>query len=138
MNKFLESFWIIILVIILSVGIAIAGDISAEDAKVLEKAGIPIYKGAQYVNGKLGGEMNGLRLATSAALEEVRAFYRSKFPSWALNDEYGSWILYNGEPGGGPAAYMDKQQVQVMENKKLNEWFGIDKNLTTEIVIVVP
>jgi hypothetical protein len=137
MKKILQMSMISSLVLILSAVIVLAADLPAKDAKILEDAGIPVYKGAEYVNGQLGGIM-GLRLATSATLEEVRAFYRSEFPSWALNAEYGSWILYNGEPGSGPAAYMEKQQIMVAENKNLTEWFGIDKSKTTEIMIVVP
>ena len=125
------------LVLFLSAASVLAADLPTKDAKILEEAGITIYEGAEYVNGQLGG-MTGLRFASSTALAEVRAFYRSEFPSWALNSEYGSWILYNGEPGGGPAAYMEKQQIMVAENENLSEWFGVDKSKTTEIIIVVP
>lgn len=93
MKKIFQMALTICLILIFSAFIALAADMSAEDAKTLKDAGIPFYKGAQYVNGKLGGQMMGLRLATSATLEEVQAFYRSELPSWALNDEYGSWIL---------------------------------------------
>jgi len=126
-----------ILALAFSAGIALAVDLPARDAKILKEAGIPVYQGAEYTNGALGGEM-GVRFASSAPVEEVRAFYREKFPTWALNAEYGAWILYNGKPGGGPAGYMGKQQVMVVNNKNLPSWFGVDKSKTTEIIIVVP
>jgi len=122
--------------LIFAAGIALAADLPAKDAKILKEAGIPLYKGTEFINGGLS-EI-GARFASSAPVEDVQAFYREKFPSWALNAEYGSWILYNGEPGGGPAAYMDKQQVSVKKNKNLPSWFGLDKNMTTEIIIVMP
>ncbi|GBE14971.1 MAG TPA: hypothetical protein ENH32_01115 [Proteobacteria bacterium] len=127
----------ICLPLIFSAGIALAADLPAKDVKILKEAGIPLYKGAEFLNGGLGGEI-GARFASSAPVEDVRAFYKGKFPAWALNAEYGSWILYDGKPGGGPAAYMGKQQVSVKENKNLPSWFGVAKNMTTEIMIVVP
>jgi len=118
-------------------GIALAAELSGNDATILEKAGIPIYQDAEFINGALGGEM-GARFASSTPAADVQKFYRERFPSWALNAEYGSWILYDGKPGGGPAAYMDKKQISVKKNENLPTWFGIDKSRTTEIIIVVP
>ena len=138
MKKILQMSMTISLVLILAIGIALAADLPAKDAKIMEEAGIPLYKGAEFINGGLGDELVGARFASSAPVEDVRAFYRDKFPNWALNAEYGAWILYDGEPGGGPAAYMGKQQISVVTNKNLPEWFGIAKNKTTEIIIVVP
>jgi len=137
MKKMLQISMLSGLVLILAAGIALAADLSAKDTKILTESGIPLYQGAEFTNGGLGGVI-GARFATSAPVEDVRAFYKSKFPSWALNDEYGSWILYNGEAGGGPGAYMDKQQVSVVKNDNLPGWFGLDKSMTTEIMIVVP
>lgn len=126
------------LLLVFSAGVAVAADLAARDAKILKEAGIPLYKGAEFLNGGLGDELVGARFASSAPVKDVRAFYRGKFPSWALNAEYGSWILYNGKPGTGPAAYMGKQQISVGKNKNLPEWFGVARNKTTEIMIVVP
>ncbi len=125
------------LLLLLSAGIVLAADLPDRDMKILKEAGIPVYRGAEYTNGALGSEM-GARFASSTPVEEVRAFYRSQFSSWALNDQYGSWVLYKGQPGGGPAVYMDKQQVMVVKNQNLPAWFGLVKNKTTEIIIVVP
>ena len=138
MKKIMQIIMSIGLILILSAVIAVAADLPAKDAKIMEEAGIPLYKGAEFINGGLGDELIGARFASSAPVEDVRAFYQDKFPNWALNAEYGAWILYDGEPGGGPAAYMGKQQISVVTNKNLPEWFGLAKNMTTEIIIVVP
>ncbi len=137
MKKTLRSILTGCLLLMFSAGIALAADLPSRDAKILKEAGIPVYKDAEYTNGALGGAM-GVRFASSAPVEEVRAFYRKKFPGWALNTEYGAWILFKGKPGGGPAAYMDKQQVMVVNNENLPTWFGLNKSKTTEIIIVVP
>lgn len=138
MKKIMQIIMSIGLILILSAVIAVAADLPAKDAKIMEEAGIPLYKGAEFINGGLGDELVGARFASSAPVEDVRAFYQDKFPNWALNAEYGAWILYDGEPGGGPAAYMGKQQISVATNKNLPEWFGLAGNKTTEIIIVVP
>lgn len=122
----------------LSAGVALAEDLSARNARILEKAGIPFYQDMKFLNGALGDAVMGARFGSSAAVEDVQAFYRSKFKSWSLYDKYGAWILYNGKPGNGPAAYMGKQQISVVENKNLPTWFGLPQNMTTEIIIVVP
>jgi len=118
-------------------GIALAAELSGSDATILKKAGIPIYRDAEFINGALSAGM-GERFASSTPVADVQAFYRKKLPSWALNTEYGSWILYDGKPGVGPAVYMKKKQVLVKKNENLPAWFGIDKSRTTEIIIVVP
>lgn len=138
MKSVMQMIMSIGLILILAVGIALAADLPAKDAKIMEEAGIPLYKGAEFINGGLGDELVGARFASSAPVEDVRAFYRDKFPNWALNAEYGAWILYDGEPGGGLAALTGHQQISVATNKNLPEWFGIAGNKTTEIIIVVP
>ena len=138
MKKTTQKIMIAGLVLILSAGIALAAALTAKDAKILQEAGIPVYKNAEFINGGLGDELVGARFASSSPVEDVRVFYRDKFPNWALNAEYGAWILYDGKPGGGPAAYMGKQQVSVVKNENLPSWFSLDKSMTTEIIIVVP
>lgn len=46
--------------------------------------------------------------------------------------------LYNGEPGAGLSDFMMKNQVMVVTNENLIEWFGLPANMTTEIVIALP
>jgi hypothetical protein len=58
-------------------------------------------------------------------------------PDWALYKEYGGWVLYDGESGKGMAEVMSENQVMVKKNDKLLEWFSLEKNMTTEIVIMI-
>lgn len=113
------------------------GTLSAGNKDILKKAGIPLYSGLRYVNGGTG-DITSMRFASTDDVKTVRDWYRKSLPKWALNDEYGSWILYNGKPGGGPANYMTKNQVMVMENKNLQQWFGLPASMTTEVVINIP
>ena len=122
----------------LFLGIAVAAELTDRDAKILKEAGIPLYSNAEFLNGGLGDEFMGARFACSASVKDVRDFYRKKFPTWALNSEYGSWILYDGKPSKSPAAYMGKKQISVTENKNLPAWFGVSKDKITELMIVVP
>ena len=114
-----------------------ANELSAQSSKVLKQSGIPVYPAATYVNGTTG-DITSFRFASSDNLKKVRDWYREKLPKWALNSEYGSWILYNGKPGGGPAEYMTKHQILVGENKNLKQWFGLPASMTTEILISLP
>ncbi|HED13739.1 MAG TPA: hypothetical protein ENI62_08815 [Gammaproteobacteria bacterium] len=116
----------------------LAAELPAKDAVILKDAGIPLYKNAEFLNGGLGDQSIGARFASSANVEAVRKFYRSRFPSWALNAQYGTWILYDGQPGNSLAAYMGKKQIMVQTNSNLPAWFGVDKKNTTEILIVIP
>lgn len=117
--------------------VIVASDLSAEDAGILKKEGIPVHPDLNYVNGTLGG-MAGARFASAKNVNIVRDWYRKEFPKWALNDQYGAWILYDGKAGGGPAAYMTKKQISVVENKNLQSWFGLPASMTTEVIIVIP
>jgi hypothetical protein len=114
-----------------------AEELSAERAQVLKQTGIPIYPASTYVNGTTG-DITSFRFASSDNVKKVRDWYRKKFPQWALNSEYGSWILYNGKSGGGPAEYMSKHQILIMENKNLQQWFGLPASMTTEVIISLP
>lgn len=118
-------------------GITGAAELSAQDKKLLKEINIPVYPAAQFVNGSLAG-MTGVRFATSDTVKKVRNWYREIFPKWAVDNRYGTWILYNGKPDGGPAEYMSKNQVMVIENKNLQQWFGLPASMTTEIVIMLP
>ncbi len=130
--------WVVVLVCLLFSGISLAADLTARDVKILKEAGIPLYDEAEFLNGGLGDEVVGARFASSASVNDVRDFYQKKFPSWALYAEYGGWILYDGKPGKSPAAAMGKKQIAVAYNKNLPAWFGVPKDQTTEILIVVP
>ena len=49
----------------------------------------------------------------------------------------GGWILYDGVPGKGLAGVMGDNQVMVQRNDNLPEWHSLDKDMTTEIVIMI-
>ena len=68
---------------------------------------------------------------------EVQAWYSKKMSGWTLYAEYGAWIMHDGPAGGGMGEIMSRKQVQVQKNTNLSEWFGLDKSLSTEIVIMV-
>ncbi len=118
-------------------GVTIAAELSDSHARLLKESGIPLYKGAQFINGGLGDDVVGARFATRATVDDVRAFYRDAFPRWALQSEYG-WTLYDGKPSKSPADFIGKKSVTVQENKNFPEWFGLPQDMTTEIMIVVP
>lgn len=114
-----------------------ASELSVNDSKILKQAGIPIYSGLKYMNG-ITGDMISMRFATSDNVKTLREWYRKKLPKWAIYDEYGLWILYDGKPGGGPTNYMTKINIAIMENKNLPQWFSMPENMTTEVTITLP
>ena len=114
-----------------------AEELSAQGSKVLKQTGIATYPSSKFVNGTTG-DITSFRFASSDNVNKVREWYRKKFPKWAIEDRYGSWILYNGKAGGGPAEYMYKNQVLIMENKNLQQWFGLPASMSTEIIISLP
>ncbi len=114
---------------------AYTAELSAEDAKIIKAAGIPIYPEAIFGN---GSRDLGYRFATSKPLAEVRQWYREKLSDWSLYEQYGGWILYKGEKDLGMAEVMSKLQVMIQENENLPEWFSLDKSMTREIVIMIP
>jgi hypothetical protein len=73
-----------------------AADLPADAAALIEGAGVPLYSGATFATGK---KDVGFRFATSEPREGVRKWYQEKLAGWSLFDQYGSWILYHGEPG---------------------------------------
>ncbi len=114
---------------------AYAAELSAEDAKIIKAAEIPIYPEATFGG---GNRDIGYRFATSKPLAEVRQWYREKLSDWSLYEQYGGWILYKGEKDLGMAEVMSKLQVMIQENENLPEWFSLDKSMTREIVIMIP
>jgi hypothetical protein len=111
-----------------------AADLPAADATRIEKAGVPLYPGAAFAT---GNKEVGFRFATSETPESVRQWYQEKLDDWLLFDEYGSWILYRGEPVKGLGELMSRDQVQVQANENLPEWHKLDESMTTEIVVMV-
>ena len=118
----------------LAAPVAIAADLPASDAALIDGAGVQLYPGATFAT---GSKDVGFRFATSEAPEAVRKWYQEKLASWSLFDEYDSWILYDGEEGASMGDLMSLNQVQVQTNENLPEWHQVDKSMTTEIVVMV-
>lgn len=123
--------------LLFSLGLCAETTLPEKDRKIMEQAGVPFYPGMQYVNGAFQGVV-GVRFASSDDVEEVRKWYNDRFPDWAVSDQYGSWVLYNGKPGAGLGEYMMKNQVMIVTNQNLKEWFNLPADMTTEIVIALP
>ena len=114
---------------------ASAAALSGADSALIKQAGIPIYSKANFV---YGTRDVGFRFATSVSADAVKRWYREQLPKWAVLEEYGGWIMYNGKPGASMGDVMSKHQVSVQKNDKLPEWHALDKGMTTEIVIMIP
>lgn len=126
---------LLVTVLILSCSWSSAADLPAPDAKLITNAGIPIYGKSVFAYGNADV---GFRFASSETPETIRQWYKEKLSSWVVYDQYGGWILYNGEQGLGMAEVMGKDQVSIQTNKNLPEWHSLDKGMTTEIVIMIP
>jgi len=112
-----------------------AADLPAADSKLIKAAGVPIHPGATFIN---GNQSVGFRFATNKSPDDVQSWYTEQLPAWSLYKEYGGWFLYDGKPGLSYGEVMSKHQVSVQTNEQLHEWFGVDKAMSTEIVIMFP
>jgi len=122
-----------ILIVLFSVN-AFAANLQPSDSKLISDSGVPLYSNATFVN---GSKDVGYRFATSTKPEEVQKWYRQQLPNWALYKEYGGWIRYDGASGMGMGEVMSENQVMVKKNDNLPAWFSLEKNMTTEIVIMI-
>lgn len=122
------------LISLFTIMIAYANELSSSDMALIEKAGIPLHSDLNFV---LGSKDLGFRFATSEPVDKLRQWYQVKLSGWALLDKYGSWVLYNGEPGLSIGEVSTKPQVMILKNDNLPEWHSLEKTMTTEIVIMV-
>jgi len=113
-----------------------ATSLTDQDEKLIKNAGIPLYSKARFV---YGNSSVGYRFASSQPIETVRTWYKNKLSSWPIyEDNYGSWIIYKGEPGANMGELiMQKTQVSIQKNDKLPEWHSLDRKMTSEILIMV-
>ncbi|GMR01485.1 MAG: hypothetical protein BMS9Abin19_0875 [Gammaproteobacteria bacterium] len=128
MNKLFAVF-----LMIFSVNLA-AESLQPSDFKLIKAAGIPVYSKAIFAS---GNQDTGFRFATSSPPEEVQEWYRKQLPKWALYNKYGGWILYDGALDKGMAEVMSINHISIQHNENLPQWFSLDKNMTTEIVIMI-
>ena len=111
-----------------------AAKLQPADTRLIADAGVPLFADASFVQ---GNKQVGFRFASSTPPLEVQKWYRQQLPKWSLFNDYGSWILHNGAPGIGMGEVMSKNQISIQQNSNLPEWHSLDKNMTTEIVIMI-
>lgn len=121
--------------LMLSNSIMSGTELPAQDVKVIETAGVPIFPEATFAT---GSRDVGYRFATSKIPAEVRQWYREELSTWSLYDEYGGWILCTGQQGLGMSELMSKVQIMIQKNENLPQWHSLKKDMTTEIVILIP
>lgn len=109
-----------------------AANLQPADAQLIKAAGVPLFSQAIFI---AGTKDVGYRFATSTPSNDVRRWYQQQLPKWSLMHKFGIWFLYNGGLGADMRLIMSKNQVSVEKNDKLPEFYNVDKNLTTEIVI---
>jgi len=126
--------WLLFILIACWTITANAADLKQSDVSLIKSAGVPIYSKASFV---YGNPDLGFRFATSVSPDEVRQWYREKLAKWSVLDEYGSWIMYDGKPGAGLGEVMSKSQLLIKKNENLPEWHSLEKNMTTEITIMI-
>jgi len=111
-----------------------AASLQPLDSKLIEAAGIPVYSKAIFGGGDKKG---GFRFATKLPPEEVQEWYRQQLPKWGLYNLYGAWVLYDGAPVKGMAGALSVNHIFIEHNDNLPQWFSLDKNMTTEIIIMI-
>jgi hypothetical protein len=121
--------------LLLAVSTANAKDLPAADAAAIKAAGIPIYEQAVFLD---GGREVGYRFATSQPPAAVKQWYRAKLADWVLFDQYGAWVLHKERKGAPLPEIIGKRQVSVATNPDMVGMYKINKDMTTEIVIVAP
>ena len=113
----------------------LAQDIPSQVKSQLESKNIPLYPGVIYCTGEAS---LGVRFASNEDPGKVRAWYKAKYPKWAVMDQYGSWTLYDGPPGAGMAQLMSAKRIEIKANEQLPSWHSLSSEMTTEVLIAFP
>ena len=127
--------FLIILVIWIIPTCLAAQDIPASVKSKLNSKGFNIFPTAVYCTGDIS---IGVRFATDEQPEKVREWYKAQYPKWAVLDQYGSWILYDGPPGAGMGQVMSGKQILIKKTEQLPSWHSLSSNMTTEIMASFP
>ena len=131
----MKKLFVSLISIMLLTGVAMASEgLSSQDEAAIKAAGLSVYPGAVILPGL--GAM-GFRFATSDDVTKVRSWYSEKTSGWAVFDDGSMWILYNGKPGLNPIEVMSKSQVLIDSDENLPLIHGLDKNMKTEIVLIL-
>lgn len=125
---------VLVIVMLFLATSAYAASLQPTDAALIKGAGVPTYAKATFV---YGSKDVGFRFATNVSPDEVKQWYRDQLSSWALFDQFGSWILHNGAPSAGMGDVMSQNQVMIQKNDQLPGWYALSKDMTTEIVIMI-
>ena len=115
-----------------------AAEVPAEVAAAMEATGVPMYPGAVYC---LGDPVSGMRIAAGDDPEKVRSWYRKSLSEWSLyhSETIGIWTLYDGPADlTGYGEIMTYNNVSILANEELPAWYGLAKNMTTEITMGLP
>ena len=107
--------------------------LTPQDEKAIKDAGLAVYPGAVVV--QAGPGAIGIQFATADKPIKVRSWYRERNTNWAMFDDGDMWVMHDGKPGLSPL--MSKTQVMINTNENLPIVHGLDKNVTTEIVIIL-
>ena len=113
---------------------ALAADLPASDAALIDGAGIPIHPDATFV---FGNSSTGFRFATNKPVDEIRGWYAEQLSDWTLTEDFGVWAVYDGPPGLGMGERMSVTQVSVDVNEDMPEWYSLGSSMTTEILIQI-
>ena len=130
--------FLLVIAVFLASSASYSAEVPAEVAAAMEATGVPMYPGAVYC---LGDVDTGMRLAASDDPQTVRAWYQEKLPTWSLyhSETIGIWTLYDGPAGlTGYGDIMVLNNISVLANEELPTWFGLNGDLTTEIMMALP
>lgn len=104
------------------------------DSKLIADAGIPIYKKATFAS---GDKVSGFRFATKLPAEDVQKWYQQQLADWSVYNQYDTWVIYDGAPVESIAEVMSANHIGIKHNENLPQRASIDKNMTTEILIMI-
>lgn len=132
MKKLIPGF---IAALFVTASVMAGSGLTPQDEKAIKDAGLAVYPGAVVV--LAGPGAMGVQFATADTPIKVRSWYQERNADWAIFDYGDMWAMYDGKPGLNPLDVMSKTQVLINTNENLPIVHGLDKNVTTEIVIIL-
>ena len=103
--------------------------------KTCNDANISIYPDATFV---YGNSKIGYCFATNESVEAVKAWYKKQLPSWQVYEDNDSCAFYTGDKETNLRDLVMKTPFVILQkNSNLPVKHSLDKNMTTEIVIMV-
>lgn len=80
---------------------ALAEDLSADQLKLLESNGIPLYPGATYTTGD-NGDVMVMWFGTKDPPDKIIDWYKKNLPGWSEVTTNGTRVVYKGPKGLEP------------------------------------